>query len=557
MTRDRRAALAGLAVVAVVAASLGGFTLLGGLGILPGGGSGPAVPHFIDETAAAGISHTYAGDVTYSTGGGVAVFDCNSDGRPDIFTAGGANAATLYRDDSPTGGALRFTPLPSAATDLTGVTGAYPLDIDGDGVTDLAVLRAGETVLLRGLGNCTFERANEAWGIDGGNALTESFSATWEGPNAWPTLAFGRYVGIDPKGGVTQDCGANVLLRPSAADASRPYAAPIDLAPAYCPLSALFSSWDGSGRADLRLANDRHYYIGGSEQLWRVASGEAPRLYTAADGWANLQLNGMGIAAYDLTGDGLPEYFVTSQADDKLQTLANGTAQPAFKDIALARGVTAARPSTGGDVLPSTSWHPEFADVNNDGRVDLLITKGNVMSEPDFATKDPSDLFLQNADGTFTDAVEAAGIVAFDRGRGAALADFNLDGQLDLVEVFYAGPAKVWRNAGAGDATAAKPMGHWLALRVTEPAPNTDAIGATLEVQADGATQRRELTVGGGHAGGQIGWVHVGLGASTTAQVRVHWPDGSTSAWLAAAADTFDLVAKGAATLTPWTPPAP
>jgi len=208
-------------------------------------------------------------------------------------------------------------------------------------------------------------------------------------------------------------------------------------------------------------------------------------------------------------------------------------------------------------VLPSTSWHPEFNDVNNDGRVDLLITKGNVMGEPDFATKDPSDLFLQNADGTFTDAVEAAGIVDFDRGRGAALADFNLDGQLDLVEAFYGGPAKVWRNAGAGDATAAKPMGHWLALRVTAPAPNTDAIGATVEVQAGGTTQRREITVGGGHASGQIGWVHAGLGASTTAQVRIHWPDGSTSAWLPVAADTFDLVAKGAAAVTPWTPAAP
>ena len=57
-------------------------------------------------------------------------------------------------------------PCPAPATDLTGVTGAYPLDIDGDGITDLAVLRVGETELLRGLGDCRFERANEAWGAD-------------------------------------------------------------------------------------------------------------------------------------------------------------------------------------------------------------------------------------------------------------------------------------------------------------------------------------------------------------------------------------------------------
>ena len=60
----------------------------------------------------------------------------------------------------------------------------------------------------------------------------------------------------------------------------------------------LFSDWDGSGRRDLRVTNDRQYYDNevGSEQLWRVAPGEAPRLYTAADGWAFLQLWGMGIA---------------------------------------------------------------------------------------------------------------------------------------------------------------------------------------------------------------------------------------------------------------------
>jgi hypothetical protein len=553
MTRGRRAALAGIAVVAIVAAAVGGYSLYAGLTGSGASGSDPAIPHFVDETAAAGISHTYDGGIEYSTGGGVAVFDCDGDGKPDIYLAGGANPAVLYRNQSPVGGSLKFTAVPSAATDLTGVTGAYPVDIDSDGVTDLVVLRAGETELLRGLGKCAFERANDAWGIDGGNTLTEAFSATWEAGNTWPTLAFGRYVGLKPGGGVTQDCEPNWLVRPGAGGK---YAAPITLDPAYCPLSMLFSSWDGSGRADLRLANDRHYYIGGQEQLWRVAPGEAPRAYTAAEGWQPLQLNGMGIAGYDLTGDGLPEYLLTSQADDKLQTLANGPSQPNFKDIALARGVTASRPATGGDVLPSTSWHPEWQDVNNDGRVDLLITKGNVSGEPDFASKDPSDLFLQRPDGTFAEAVEQAGIVDFDRGRGAALADFNLDGQLDLVEVFYGGAAKIWRSAGAGDATAAKPMGHWAAIRVTEPAPNTDAIGAVVEWQVGGVTQQRELVVGGGHASGEIGWIHLGLGDATSAQVRVHWPDGTVGPWLAVTADAFSLVTKGATSAAPWQPPA-
>ena len=104
-----------------------------------------------------------------------------------------AEPAALYRNGS-TGGALRFTRRTSAVTDLTAVTGAYPLDVDSDGLVDLAVLRVGEDVVLRGLGDCAFERANEPLGIDGGDSWTVAFSATWEGSNALPTLAFGDYL---------------------------------------------------------------------------------------------------------------------------------------------------------------------------------------------------------------------------------------------------------------------------------------------------------------------------------------------------------------------------
>ena len=60
----------------------------------------------------------------------------------------------------------------------------------------------------------------------------------------------------------------------------------------------------------------------------------------------------MGIASQDITGDGYPEVYLTSQADNKLQTLAGGAGRPEYRDIALARGVTATTPFTGGDPLP-------------------------------------------------------------------------------------------------------------------------------------------------------------------------------------------------------------
>ena len=72
--------------------------------------------------------------------------------------------------------------------------GAYPLDIDSDGMMDLVVLRLGENQLMRGLGDCRFEGANEAWGFDGGDAWSTAFAAIWEKGQTWPTLAIGNYI---------------------------------------------------------------------------------------------------------------------------------------------------------------------------------------------------------------------------------------------------------------------------------------------------------------------------------------------------------------------------
>ncbi|MGP1673717.1 MAG: ASPIC/UnbV domain-containing protein, partial [Candidatus Limnocylindrales bacterium] len=96
--------------------------------------------------------------------------------------------------------------------------------------------------------------------------------------------------------------------------------------------------------------------------------------------------------------------------------------------------------------------------------------------------------------------------------------------------------------------------GHWLGLTVHQPGPNRDAIGAILEVRVGEATQRRELTVGGGHVGGQLGWTHFGLGPSTRADVRVTWPDGGTGPWIGVDADQFATIDRGTDRAVPWVP---
>lgn len=500
----------------------------------------PPVPRFVDETASAGIDSVYAGQWEYMVGGGAAAFDCNGDAYSDLLLAGGEAPAKFYRNASTRGGPLKFESERSGL-ELDAVTGAYPLDVDSDGIMDVVLLRVGENVVMRGQGGCRFTRANEAWGFDGGDAWSTAFAATWERGAAWPTLAVGNYIDrtqdIMPWG----SCTDNWLHRQQAGE--RRFAPPLALKPSFCALSMLFTDWNRSGLPSLRVSNDREYYKGGQEQLWHVEPGEPPALYTAEEGWKFLRIWGMGIASYDLDFDGNPEYFLTSMADNKLQALAgvpaDGKPKPTYADVAYARGATAHRPYTGGDWRPSTGWHTDFQDVNNDGLVDLFIAKGNVAEMPDFAAKDPDNLLMQKSDGKFVEAGSRAGIASFDISRGGALTDFNLDGLVDLVVVNRWKNAELFRNASTN-------AGRWIEVKLDQPAPNRDAVGTWIELRCEGMpVMRREITVGGGHASGQAGWWHFGLGSVEAADVRVIWPDGSAGDWQPVAADRFYVLKRG------------
>jgi enediyne biosynthesis protein E4 len=511
------------------------------------GQDAPAIPSFVEEGAAAGISSVYAGDWEYMVGGGVATFDCSGDGRADMLLAGGKASATFYRNNSAIGGELKFSPEVNGL-ELDAVLGAYPLDIDSDGAMDLVLLRTGENMVMRGLGDCKFERANEAWGFDGGNEWSSAFAATWERGAAWPTLAVGNYLNRFEEDFPWGSCTDNWLHRPAAEGAR--FAAPLALKPSYCALSMLFTDWNRSGTPSLRISNDREYYKGGGEQMWHLEPGKEPVAYTADEGWKPLKIWGMGIASYDLDFNGMPEYFLTSMADNKLQRAApaveGAAVVPSFADVAFKAGITAHRPYTGPEKKPSTGWHAQFDDVNNDGMVDLFIAKGNVDAMPDFASEDPNNLLLQRADGTFQEAGDVAGVASTKLSRGAALADFNLDGLLDLVVVNRREPAQLWRNTSAN-------AGHWFEMQIKQRGVNPDAIGAWIEVKRGDVVMRREVTVGGGHASGQAGWLHFGLGDVTETEVRVVWPDGVQSDWQAVAADQFYVLERDQAVKV-WTP---
>lgn len=510
----------------------------------------PLVPDFVEETGEAGIDTAYEGDWEFMVGGGVATFDCDADGMPDMFLSGGEAPSALYHNTGEPGGALRFAKEESGL-ELEDVAGAYPLDVDGDSVTDLVVLRVGENVLMRGLGECRFERANEEWGFDGGDAWSTAFAARWEDGAAWPTVAIGNYIDRREEGFPWGSCTDNRLFRPRAGDGEEAgFAAPVALNPSHCALSMLFTDWNRSGTPALRVSNDREYYKGGEEQLWRIEPGNDPVLYTEEEGWKSLRIWGMGIAGYDLDFDGYPEYFLTSMADNKLQSLEetgeDGPLRPTYRDEAYDKGATAHRPYVGENVKPSTAWHAQFEDVNNDGLADLFVAKGNVAEMPDFAIEDPNNLLLQRGDGTFEEAGDRAGVASTDIARGGALADFNLDGLPDLVVVNRWKSAQLWRNTS-------RDAGHWLQVGLRQPGANADAIGAWIEIRRAGHVMRREVVAGGGHAGGQSGWWHFGLGGDENVELRVLWPDGDASDWREVASNRFYVVERGE-TPRVWSP---
>ena len=495
----------------------------------------PVVPAFTDETATAGFATVYEGEWEYMVGGGVATFDCSGDGFPEVLLSGGAAPSALYLNRSAVGGALAFEA--TDAVTLDAVAGAYPLDIDSDGLMDLVVLRVGENRLLRGLGDCRFQDVTADWGFDGGDAWSTAFAAIWERGETWPTLAVGNYIDRKEEAFPWGACTDNWLHRPE----GQGFAPPIPLTPSFCALSMLFTDWNNSGQPALRVSNDREYYKGGQEQMWHLDPGALPRLYTEEeDGWKRLRIWGMGIAAADVNLDGYQDYFLTSMADNKLQFLKDpSTGKPDYADLAFKSGVTAHRPYTGGDLRPSTAWHPQFADVNNDGRLDIFVAKGNVAKMPDFAALDPNNLLLGQPDGTFAEAGDRAGVASMGIARGAQVVDLNLDGLLDLVVVNRWTPTEVWRQTGAGG-------GNWVQVRLQQAGTNRDAIGSVIEIRRGDAVERHEIASGGGHVSGSVGWLHFGLGSADRAELRVIWPDGTRGDWVTLPADQFHILSRDA-----------
>ena len=220
----------------------------------------------------------------------MAVFDCDGDGRPDLYLAGGGEpgrpvpqrqpdrrrAAVRARSPRPEDGPRRASPAPTRS--MSTATGSP---------TSRSCATRRRRPAARASATAGSSRRTRPWALaaDAGqhDGVQRDLGGCGDAADARVRQLRRASTATDGRLSTARTTSSSGLTHPA-----RGYAPPTPLAPGFCPLSMLFSDWDGSGRRDLRVSNDRQYYddeVGG-EQLWRFEPGVAAAAYTAADGWA-------------------------------------------------------------------------------------------------------------------------------------------------------------------------------------------------------------------------------------------------------------------------------
>jgi hypothetical protein len=524
-------------------------------------GRGPAPERaggFEEVAAAVGVRVTHTSGATgrkwypETFGSGVCVTDLDGDDRPDLIFVTGRSW-----DGEATGAGVAVFRNRGDGTfaDVTAASGIrYPFygmgcaaaDYDNDGRDDLLVTGYGGTGLFRNLGGGRFEDVTARAGVadTGWSTCAVWFDADVDG---FLDLFLCRYVQWSPETDLTcrLDPQTKVFCGPD------PYPPSVSrffhslgdgtfqdvtesagLAKPGKALGAALLDADGDGRADLFVANDQV-----PNSLFRsrgdgtfVDESSAMVLTPGRFGMARA---GMGVDVNDEAGGGIVIGHFSGEGLGFLQRDGDGR----WRDRARAAGLFDAS-------VPVLTFGVLFADVDLDGRLDLVVANGHVDAnlarslDGDVGAEERPLLFRGRGDGTYVDDGATMGLTARFVGRGVAAADLDLDGDPDLVFTENNGPARIYRNHAS--------RAHWLGIRLTGTTSNRDGIGAMVTVTAGGRTQTRMVRTGSSYLSQSERALLFGLGpAASVEQIVIRWPSGIIDRLSSVAVDQRVTVVEG------------
>jgi hypothetical protein len=504
-----------------------------------------------------------------TTGSGVAMFDYDNDGLPDLFFVNGTTLEGFPRGREPrphlyrNRGGARFEDV-TAAAGLSEQWGwgqaACAGDYDNDGFEDLAVTYYGQNRLFHNTGRGRFDDVTASAGLTDSRTRWGTGCAFLDyDRDGRLDLFVANYIDLDLRTAPTPDSGLckfkgvavacgppgltggkNALYRNLGGGRFEDVSEPSGIARANGTFGLGVSTldFDDDGWIDLYVANDsnpsalyRNRHDGTFEDI-AVRAGCA----FSQDGKPQA---GMGVGVGDYDRNGTMDIVKTNFAGDT-STLYGNTGDGFCEDRTFASGL--------GLNSRWLGWGAGFADFDNDGWLDIFLANGHVYPEVrqlrTEAGYEQRKVVYRGVNGKFEDVSERLGPPATvpKAARGAAFGDIDNNGTVDIaVNNVYDAPDLFL--------TTANPANHWIVVRLVGTVSNRSAIGARVRVVTGGVAQTLEVHGGGSYISQDDLRVHAGLGMATKVdRLEVRWPNGLVEGWKDVPADQILTLTEGRGT---------